>query len=90
MEAVLNTILLEFHRLAAWDIHRRSVQALVGFKPNAGLPLALEMAFLGGDSFLAAIEAVATDARPQTFSFGAFFLTTPAERLSLGARSSIL
>jgi hypothetical protein len=34
MEAVLNTILLEFHRLAARDIHRRAVLTLVGFEAD--------------------------------------------------------
>ena len=58
MEAVLNTILLEFHRLAARDIHRRAVLALVGFESDVALPLALEVTLLGGDSLLAAVEAV--------------------------------
>ena len=61
MEAVLNTILLEFHRLAAWDIHRRSVLALVGFESDVALPLTLEVTLLGGDAFLATVEAVAAE-----------------------------
>jgi hypothetical protein len=57
----LDTILLEFHRLATWDIHRRAVLALVGFKADVAFPLALEMALLGGDAFLATVEAVAAE-----------------------------
>ena len=41
--------LLELHGLAAGRVHRDTVLALVGFEPDVGLPLALEVALLGGD-----------------------------------------
>jgi hypothetical protein len=61
MEAVLNTILLEFHRLAAGNIHRGAVLTLLGFKADVALPFAVEVTLLGGDSFLATVEAVAAE-----------------------------
>jgi hypothetical protein len=53
--------LLELHRLAARRIHRDAVLALVGFKPDVRLPLALEVALLGGDPLFAAEQAVAAE-----------------------------
>ena len=61
MEAVWGTILSELHRLATRRIHRNAVLALVGFHADMRLPLALEVSLLGGDSFLAAEQAIAAE-----------------------------
>ena len=55
----MNTIFLQLHRLASWCIHRHAVLALVGFNADMALPLALEIALLGGDALGVAEQAVA-------------------------------
>lgn len=49
----------DLHGLAAWCVHRNAVLALVVFEADVGLSLALEVALLSGDAFLAAKQTVA-------------------------------
>jgi hypothetical protein len=55
VKAVLITIFSELHGLTTWCIHGYTILTLVGFQPDVGLPLALEVSLLGGDSFLIAV-----------------------------------
>lgn len=57
----MNAIFLQLHGLASGCIHRHAVLALVGFNADVALPLALEIALLGGDALAAAEQAVAAD-----------------------------
>ena len=61
MKAVWDTIFSELHRLPTRCVHSSPILALVGFDPNVRLPLALQVALLGGDPFFAPEQAVATE-----------------------------
>jgi hypothetical protein len=61
VKAVLITIFLELHGLTTWCIHRYTILTLVGFEADVGFPFALEIALLGGDSFLTAKQAIAAE-----------------------------